>query len=339
MTPDDHRHSGPRPVAAQERGSALVLAIFVLVLLTGMGTVLLFLSETELKMGTADLKGKQAYFISEAGLEHARAQLWDTNRAEPFNDDVVAAAGPDGVIDFDRDTIAATYDTAGKVTGFTGFNDDVPVAVATALGNGMYIGFLTNDPVEGETTLPAVPSPPAARDDLVMLTGVGAGDDGSFEIVQAVIELNDILPTVPPATITLLGPTPTFNGGKSKVKDYVGDDCGGLPPGIPGLYMPVVGAVGSSNVASIESGAPWTLNPSYDSGGESDNANTFADLDDTGEPLVNSGVDPNWSDCQFLDDMVTTLRLVADYTCSGSCTIPAGVPGQIIVVEATTTST
>ena len=49
---------------------------------------------------------------------------------------------------------------------------------------------------------------------------------------------------------------------------------------------------------------------------------------------MSTAIDTVWSECAYLQDLVTTLRLVADYTCiGGSCTMPGGPPGQIIVVE------
>ena len=48
-----------------------------------------------------------------------------------------------------------------------------------------------------------------------MIWGIGAGLDRSVEIVQAVIETDPLVPIVPPATITILGPDPSFDGGNS----------------------------------------------------------------------------------------------------------------------------
>ena len=88
-----------------QSGSALVLAIFVLVVLAGMGIALLFMSQTEVKMSQAGLRAKQAFYIAEAGLETARLSLYLVNKGEPFDDDLEAAAGGGGnpVIDFDPD--------------------------------------------------------------------------------------------------------------------------------------------------------------------------------------------------------------------------------------------
>jgi len=309
-----------------QRGSAMIMAIFVLILLTGMGSVLLFLSQSEVKMSSANLRAKSAFYLSEAGLEAGRSQLWDTNRAGDFDDDLVDAAGPDGTMDFDADAISATYDSAGNVTGFTGYNDDEPVSGPTPMGDGMYIVFLTNDPIEINAS---PPKPLDDDDDTIMLTGIGAGSDGSFEVVQAIIELNNVLPELPPATITMLGPMPVFEGGKASTKEYIGDDCHNHGGG-NGQFKPVVGGVGGTAEASIESGGYG--GPDYEAGGFTTPPPTIADLETIADANLNV-LDPSWSNCATLQAMAQTLALVADYTCSGSCTIPAGPPGQIIVAN------
>jgi len=70
-----NREKRNRAQARTEDGSALLLAIFVLVLLTGMGVVLLFASRTDVRMSQADSRAKKAFYIAEAGLETAREQL------------------------------------------------------------------------------------------------------------------------------------------------------------------------------------------------------------------------------------------------------------------------
>lgn len=131
-----------------ERGAALVLAMFVMVLLTSMGMALLFLGQQSTRMGRASLLEKRAFYLAEAGIEDARLTLYVADADRDFDDDLLLAAGPDGEIDFDPDALQAVYDGAGNLTGFTGFGDDVPLrplaALAGADGRGWYMAFLTN---------------------------------------------------------------------------------------------------------------------------------------------------------------------------------------------------
>ena len=55
-----------------ERGSALVMAIFVLALLAAMGMTLLFVTENEARTGQVDQRAKRSFSLAEAGLEKAR---------------------------------------------------------------------------------------------------------------------------------------------------------------------------------------------------------------------------------------------------------------------------
>ena len=75
-----------------DRGSALVMAVFVLALLTGMGTALLFLSQHEAKMSQVNLRAKKAFFVAEAGLENGRVTLFNVNGTWRPSERVTATA-------------------------------------------------------------------------------------------------------------------------------------------------------------------------------------------------------------------------------------------------------
>ncbi|MCP3980244.1 MAG: hypothetical protein GY716_13145 [bacterium] len=194
------------PLRAQQ-GSAMVLAIFVLVLLTGMAISSLFLGENELKMSRADLSIKKTFYIAETGLEDGRATLLDVHvPGEDLSNHLDTYSGTDDTINFDADTISVEYNDDGSFKGFTGYGDDVPLRAATAKGDGWYIAFVTNDPGEGETNT-------TDTNDILMITGIGTTGGRSLQIVQALVDPDPILPTPPPAAILLLGPNPDFSGG------------------------------------------------------------------------------------------------------------------------------
>jgi hypothetical protein len=178
-----------------------------------------------------------------------------------------------------------------------------------------------------------------------MITGIGLGPDRSLEIVQAIIERWEILPSLPPATITLLGPPPVFEGGNSNVHNYGGDDCDGA--GIPGLYVPVVGAIGDDGEAAAEDGIHGGPNddgngPDYESGPYID-VDTFVNLlDPANEPTLAAAIDPAWLDCQNILTMINDLRSFADVYCCNppvcatptACNLPdPPVPGTLIVID------
>ena len=298
----------------------MVLAIFVLALLGTIGAALLFLTTNSVKSAQADMRSKQVFYLAEAGLEAGRATLRASNGANPFTNALTTHGGVNGTFDFDPDTLQVVYDTDGNVTGLSGYGDDDPLIFATAFGGGWYAAFLTNDAVNGTSV--------TDTNDRVMITGIGLDPQGSVEMVQAVIHREFVMP---PAAVTLLGPTPSFSGGESNPKLYIGDDCNGVG-GQPSLDAPLVGVVGSAAVALVEAGIG--SDPAYTSGSYTGDQ-TFADLTDSAEPTYNQPLDSVWTDCQELHDMVEAIRLVADVVCTNgsSCTLPPSSPNRLILVD------
>jgi len=282
-------------VSQSERGSALVMAIFVLALLTSMGAALLFVTENEMKMGKVDLRAKTVFYLSEAGLEDARETLRVINLAgasdalrNSFDDELTSAAGPNGTIDCDPATLRPLFDSAGDPIGFTGYGDDAPLKGVTAFGSGRYVAFLTNDAVDGRSNR-------TDSNDRVVITAIAAQAQYASEKVQAIVERTGF-PALP-ATITMIGPTANFDGGNSNAKKYTGNDCAG---GIPGLTVPVVGVIGAASEASAEAGVkkPST----YTSGG-------FTGLDTVTN--VSGSIDPSWTSCADLHDLARKVRASA----------------------------
>ena len=309
--------------AAREQGSSLLLAMFVLVLLTGMGIGLLFLSQSETRMSQANLRAKRAFYLAESGLEDARATLFLTNGDGQFDDDLeTAAGGPTLPIDFDPDSLVAVRDSNGNVTGFSGYNDDVPVTPLTALSSpndpGWYIAFLTNDPIDGPTNT-------TDENDRVMITAFGAGRNESLETVQAIIEPYQFLPSVPSAAMTMLGPNPSFDNGNSNAQSHTGDDCGVSG----GSYAPIVGTIGGAANAQVQ--ADMNRPDKFESGPVPfTGPGTIGDLTDATDPIVSGGghgtIDTNWLDCLNLKAMMLNLAKNADYYCNtdvSTCTLPS----------------
>jgi hypothetical protein len=281
----------------------MVMAIFVLVLLTTTGVALLFISGNELKMSRADVASKQVFFMSEGGLEDGRNQLFVINKASAqpreLDDELDGAAGVNNTVDFDPATLRPVYNSSGLVTGFTGYGDDVPVKPMTAFAGGWYVAFMQNDVASG--------APEAMLDDendRVLLTAMAADRNNHVELVRALVEREDTF-AIPPATITVLGENSTFEGGNSNSKEYIGNDFGShCPPGTSG-NVPVVGMIGSA----AEAQAVGTINSfredNYYSGSDT-GAGTIDDLT----------TDPNlpelWTNCELLVELADIVRGSAD---------------------------
>jgi hypothetical protein len=280
------------------------MSVFVLMLLAGMGIAVLFASRTDVRASLSDLRSKRSFYLAEAGLEAARERLRVNNlaSADPasLDDELRAAAGANVSLDFTPSSLRASYDEQGRVTAFTGFGDDAPIAPLTAFGNGWYTAFVTNDPIDGPTNL-------NDSNERLRVTSMGAGPDRSVAVVDAVLERFQV-PAIP-ATITILGPNALFDGGSSNAKIYAGDDCyhSASYTGIPGLHVPVVGVIGASSVSSAASGVRKPN--SYFSGASTGTA-TVRDL---------SGViDPSWLDCDYLRRLASSVRAAADHVCTAS---------------------
>lgn len=304
--------SGMPPEEKAQDGSALLVAIFVLFLLSSMGAALLFLADSDVKMNKAGLRAKAAFYQAEAGLENARNALRVQNLASAmpfnFNDELTVAAGSGGVIQLDPATVAPVYNAAGNVTGFTGYGNDVPLVSYTSFNGGWHAAFLTNDPLDTWTNT-------TDSNDRLMITAIGATSDRSVEVIQAIVD-QITLPTLP-ATITMLGASPSsFGGGSSGAKRYDGDDCDGASPymGIPGLSMPVVGGIGAASETWLESEMA-SKGGTYNSDGLSGD-DTIDNSASTADPHWSVLIDPQWTDCSDLQSMAASVKAGADYVCT-----------------------
>lgn len=312
-------------VNSRERGSAMVMAVFVMFLLASMGTALLFMSNNEMKMSQASVRATETFYLAEAAVEAGRSAFYKANVLDSFSDDLVAAAGGDNSISIVPGQIQPVFDANDNLTGLTGVGDDAPLVAIQNVPGGSIAAFLMNDPLEGRTNK-------TDGNDRVIIVGVAAGRDRSFETVEALIERRPPIPLIPPATITLLGKPPTFASATSKVKTYEGEDCGGS--GKAGLYLPVIGVIGGGAESEAEAGIE--PNPDFQSGLYTDE-DVFADLTDPTEPTLATGVgtiDPKWNDCETLEAMLEHLRENADYICrSSNCDFPDYGPDTVIFID------
>jgi hypothetical protein len=313
-----------------DRGSALVIAVFVLAILTGMALALVVMGENELKLSRADLRGKQTFYVAEAGVEHGRLALFVLNGKDEFDEELLDAAnGTVDGIELDLDNLLPTYDAAGILTGFSGgYGDDVPLLSATAFGEGAYAAFLTNDPVDGIHTT-------TDTNDRVMITAVGGTPNRSLETVQAIIEHDPLLPTSPKSALTLIGPAPVYNPGNSSTKHYTGNDCDGA--GVPGYHVPVVGVIDDTDIQGVVDNL-GKHDHSYTSGTLAPD-DTVANLNDTSHEAVLEPLDGAWQDCQQLHDLIDYMRGKAKTLCTdgSACTLPAPSLDNFVFIDDDTT--
>jgi hypothetical protein len=309
-----------------ERGSALVLATFALVLLTGIGLALLSLGHTEIEMSRAAIRSKQAFYLAEAGLEHARLALHASGGSLPFDVALTRAAGPNGLINFDPELLTRVYDDQSNPTEISGYGDDEPVMALTKLPlsdgvDGWFIAFLMNDPTETDEL--------TDTNDRVLLTGVGLGPGKSFEIVQTVVEYQELTPPIPQATVTIPGPPPVFEGGTSSAMTYTGHNCDGA--GDPDIRVPTIGVLSPEAREAVIDG--MGREDRYSSG-EQQGEDSISDLTDPEDPLVTSDLAPVWTNCMEMRLLMERLRDAADILCTtDECAIPEDGSTPAIFVD------
>lgn len=294
-----------RPVSPSQRGSALLIAVFVLALVSTLGLSLLFLTGSSEAMVVRGMSAKRAFYVAEAGQENGRMTLFETNGSGTFDDDLTAAAGANGVLDVDPEALRAVHDENGDVIGLTGFGDDAPLRALTPFGDGWLAAFLTNDAAEVGSLVDG--------NDRVVVTGVGTGRHGALEVVEALLVRQYLPPLLPPALFTIVGPDPVFDGGSSNDKLYRADDCSD-----PDVQVPVVGVIGGSAEASAEAGV---VKPdTYVSGSET-GLDTVDDIAST--------IDPEWLDCTYLHELAEQVRDAAQLSGnSGTPNSELGTPGS-----------
>ncbi len=302
-----------------DSGSALLLAIFALTLLASVGITLLFVAERNVTSTRSNLRVKATFYAAEGGQEDGREELRQWNIASgniSLDEELDQAAGANNAIDFDPAAVRPIHDASGNVTGFTGVGDDVPLRALTVDADGYTrAAYLMNDPAEGRTTT-------TDTNLKLVVAGLAAGPDRSFELVESIVEHYDPVPGFG-ATITLLGQNPFFDGGNSNVKYLTGNNCDQPVP--PAFAVPVVGVQGSSAEALAETGV--------------DKPHTYVEGSETGVDTIDDisgSLDPRWEDCWYLRDLAEQIRDMADVVGNSSTPISAlGTPAdpKIVFIE------
>jgi len=171
-----------------EKGIVLAVVLMFLAMLAAMGSVTVVMTRAEIKTGDNYKNNEQAFFLAQAGAEHAREQLRVLNAASTdkssYTDELGDSAGTNLLLD-------------GYISG----TDDVPLISSGSLAEGSYTVYLTNDPDDGWLNL-------TDTNKSVTLTSVSTGPNGSKATVEIIVSTFDLF--IPPAPLTLLGPVHCF---------------------------------------------------------------------------------------------------------------------------------
>jgi hypothetical protein len=281
------------------------------------------MTRAEIKTGDNYKNTEQAFFLAQAGTEHAREQLRSTNavstNTSSFTDELGDSAGLNGLLD-------------GDVTG----TDDVPLINSGSLTEGSYTVYLTNDSDDGIFNL-------TDTNKTVTLTSVATGPNGTKATVEITVAIFDIF--APPSPITLVGPGATFIGNESNAKELYGDDQCDTDP--IGVTRPVVAMSHIADLPNIQAAVAISKPARYfarnDTGGQVD-AETDPNLVSTTIPasimtviLSSYGVDIMNAD--HLNEMVKAIEKAADTVAAGgtsASSVYVGALGgdtQVVVVK------
>ncbi|HEX9880451.1 MAG TPA: pilus assembly PilX N-terminal domain-containing protein [Candidatus Binatia bacterium] len=314
--------SNLKSVYGNENGVILSVTLMFMAILAAMGSVTVVMTRADIKVSDNYKNNEQAFFVAQAGAEHAREQLRAINAASAnkssFSDELAAAAGGNGMLD-----------------GYVAGTDDLPLISAGTLAGGSYQVYLANDTTDGLYNV-------TDTNKTVMLTSVAAGPNGSQAVIEMTVTTFDLF--TPPAPITLVGPGANFIGNQSNAKDLHGDDqCATDPIGVtrpvvavshladkPNIQAAIAGSKPDTYFARNSTGGQVTASTDPDAISTTISGSTLSDIQ------ANYGV--NLLSAQDLNQVVKGIEKAADTVAPGgtsSSAVYVGAPGdtQVVMVK------
>ncbi len=296
----------------QERGMALVIVMFALVVMTIMGLSIAYTAGLEVRSSKNELLANQAYYAAEAGLQEA-LNVIRGHRCP------IGASSCDPVLESNKislgiasnlSTSNAPTDTATvpRLSRWLSYNapDDTGVVTLDAT-NGLYYK------VQVETI-------PGSAD--VELTSTGYAPLGAKRTLRLRLVNNSTLITPLPAVITLLGTNPSGTTGSSNAHTTSGIDSAATPSSNPNWAQekPIIGAVGTANVNILRSSSNF--------GG--DKPGTF--VTNFPDPVMdiattNTGVIPFNNDPAQARAFITAISGIANTVLNPGDSLPSGALG------------
>ena len=313
-----------RSACGNEKGIILAVVLMFLAILAAMGSFTVVMTRAEIKTGNNYKNSEQAFFLAQAGAEHAREHLRLTNAASAikgsFTDELGDVVGPNNLLD-------------GYVAGTD--DDPLPLINPGSLTEGSYAVYLTNDSDDGLFNL-------TDSNRTVTLTSVATGPNGTKATVEITVAIFDLF--TPPSPITLIGPGATLIGDNSGDKRLHGDDqCATDPIGVTRPVVAMSHPADLTNVqAAIASTKPETYLARNMTGGLVDavtdpgKISTVISSFIITDILNDYGVDINNAD--DLNEMVKTVEKAADIVAPGgtsASSVYVGASGdtQVVVVK------
>jgi hypothetical protein len=262
----------PRMSPGDEKGMVLVLGLLLVAVLSLVGTTAVMTSTTDMKINSNYKSGAQAFYIAEAGIERARAQLMILG-STTLSQALAASRGANNQLS-DSTDVANFFANGAFVT------DDVPYIADTSFGAGTYRVYLTNDPLEGVTSATDANS-------RVTLTSFGQGPNNSLAVVQAVVKKLTLPPL--PGAIVLPGPGVSFQGGL-----HSGSKFNGTIASVIALTSDAARSAVIANLTAIGNLDKYTCNSSPCINN------------------VSGTIDPTWTSVNGIEELYRSLMSIAD---------------------------
>jgi Tfp pilus assembly protein PilX len=215
-----------------QRGTALITALIVLILLSVLGAAALTTSVLDTRIGVKYNTIAGLWYVADAGIEQARENLRqaDISGTATLSQQLATAAGADGVLSIATDlpTLQAT--------------DDVPfinnATVSDTAGNtaGQYYVYLRNDATDGRTST-------TDTNFTVNLFSVGVIGSNRQSLETTVVKGR--FPQLP-AALVLDGPIGSFTHASSMNFAVNGNDAGGS-----GQNQDAIGTVSAGDATTV----------------------------------------------------------------------------------------
>jgi len=203
---DVKRH--PRGFPGDEKGMVLVLGLLLVAVLSLVGTTAVMTSTTDMKINSNYKSGAQAFYIAEAGIERARAQLLTLGSTDlsPTLADRRGANNQLTDSTLNSTFMARFFANGAFVTDDVAYITQYPFP--TDCNTCGYSVYLTNDATETGGVTSATDT-----NRKVTLTSFGQGPNNSLAVVQVVVKQFKLPNMLPPGAIVLPGPGISFQGG------------------------------------------------------------------------------------------------------------------------------
>lgn len=172
----------------REKGAALITALFAIMLVTLIGTALHYMATIALTVAVNDRDNTQAFYIAEAGIEHAKALI---GKVEISKLSLILKAGtnplPNTGDELSIPPVAGLWVSSESIPA--GSNSSGGVTNYGAGNNGRYWVSVRNDTATGESALTDL-------NGILIITSTGVGRDGARAIIETSIRSLPPLPAL-----------------------------------------------------------------------------------------------------------------------------------------------